>query len=582
LTCRAAADGADEIVPHRAAAVSYLSLACLAAAIVAPALVTLHSHPLPAFYQEWVAFAFGTLAIACLSAHPALRSLAIGRIVLLPALLVGVVLLQAVLGVVAYTEQVMIACLYLLWAAALMVSARVLRDTLGLTRVCEILAGALAVTACISAILAIASHVALHTIAPLERAYANFRQPNLFADYLCLGLASLSLLAVRGRIRWRLVALPAVPMLVALALTQSRSAWVFLVLQLTIALAVGRKRGDTLRANAAVLASGAYLLGLGLAYLALPAFELEALPLQDRLLRTADGVVARLELWQQAFEIFLRSPWLGAGFGQFVHERFWMMRPDEHLASLGLYTHAHNIVLQVLAELGLIAAAALVWLLLRWTVDNVRAARAPEHAWLLGIAGILIVHSLLEFPLWYAGLLAIFALVLGLGDASRPMVTLRMAGWMAGAASLLGALTLATSVLDYRHVERLYAGPQGRALPSTLMRESAGVPTRSLFVPNVELAYTGLLQIDATDAEEALEINGRVLRFMPDDHVVFRQALLLAQAGHAERARKLLRRAAAIYPAYVPEVLPLLRRLALERPAVFAPLLAELDAATAR
>jgi len=571
-------------VPVRACIPAYASLVFAAAAIALPAGVTYHPYPLPAFYQEWTAFAFGLLSAACLIVHPAMRALAPGRIVLGFLLLLGVVLVQAMFGIVAYTEQALLASLYLLWGAALAVSAGVLRDALGLARVCEVLAGALAAAAIFSALYAIVGHLAVPvdsgTRAVSARAFANFRQPNLFADYLCLGLASLSLLAARGRMGYGLLAVAATPILIAVALTQSRSAWMFLGLLLAVASWTAHRRGVALRSSASVIAALGYLMGVVLAYGAWSVLGQEPVPLQDRMLRTAAGVMARVELWQQAVEVFAGSPWMGAGFGQFAHERFWALRPAEHGASLGLYTHAHNIGAHILAELGLIAAVPLAGLLLWWVIENIRAAREPEHAWLLGVSGILIAHSLVEFPLWYAGFLGAFALVLGLGDTGGRRVTLRVGIWPAGAAVLLGATTLITSVADYRAVERLYDGPQGQVPTSTLVREAPQVPMRSLFLPYVELAYAGLLRIEADGVREAIALNGRLMRFMPDDHVVFRHALLLAQAGQAEEATRLLERAAAMYPSYAPLVAPLVARLASEQPERFAALLVALESST--
>jgi hypothetical protein len=62
------------------------------------------------------------------------------------------------------------------------------------------------------------------------------------------------------------------------------------------------------------------------------------------------------------------------------------------------------------------------------------------------------------------------------------------------------------------------------------------------------------------------------MRFLPDDHVVYRQALLLAQAGQAASAQALLLKSAAVYPQFLPRFQTVLERLAANEPHVFEPL----------
>jgi hypothetical protein len=74
LTSRVASSARPLVVSSpRAVAASYLSLGFAAAAVSLPALVSRHTHPLPAFYQEWLAFALGLAALVPLLMHPAAR-----------------------------------------------------------------------------------------------------------------------------------------------------------------------------------------------------------------------------------------------------------------------------------------------------------------------------------------------------------------------------------------------------------------------------------------------------------------------------------------------------------------------------
>ena len=44
----------------------------------------------------------------------------------------------------------------------------------------------------------------------------------------------------------------------------------------------------------------------------------------------------------------------------------------------------------------------------------------------LGLAAVILIHSLLEFPLWYVSFLAVFAVLIGLSPAKAIAINLRM------------------------------------------------------------------------------------------------------------------------------------------------------------
>ena len=70
----------------------------------------------------------------------------------------------------------------------------------------------------------------------------------------------------------------------------------------------------------------------------------------------------------------------------------------------------------------------------------------------------------------------------------------------------------------------------------------------SLLSPYAELFMSSLIEISDDRLEEKLELNTRVMRFIPTNMVVYRQALLLAQAGQQEQAKAVLEQAIWSYP----------------------------------
>ena len=70
----------------------------------------------------------------------------------------------------------------------------------------------------------------------------------------------------------------------------------------------------------------------------------------------------------------------------------------------------------------------------------------------------------------------------------------------------------------------------------------------SLLSPYAELFMSSLIEINNERLKEKLELNTRVMRFVPIGAVVYRQALLLAQAGRQAQARAMLEQAIWSYP----------------------------------
>ncbi|MBX9811211.1 MAG: Wzy polymerase domain-containing protein, partial [Burkholderiales bacterium] len=237
-------------------------------------------------------------------------------------------------------------------------------------------------------------------------------------------------------------------------------------------------------------------------------------------------------------------------------------------------THAHNLIMQLLAETGLAGALLITGGAMLWLWDLRRHIFDPEHWWLLALLATIGIHSMLEFPLWHAYFLGVAAIALGLGATRFYALRLQRTGPAAAALLLLAGFFNAFTVwYGYRDFERMFV--QGaKPFPG---EEVAAIVLRGqqdpVLEPYVELAASAYARVDREQLQDKLELNGRVMRFMPADIVVYRQALLLAMDGQAEAARGLFVRAMRVYPDILPRITAMLRELAARHPAEFAPLL---------
>ena len=563
----------------------HISLALIGLMWVLPFLQPHRQFPLPSFYTEWLAFALGLGALSLLLQQRFWDNLELPRMALVPLALLPLLLLQFALDKITYPEQMLLALVYLLWAVFLILLGNILRREIGLAALSTALAWCLVAGGLLSAIVALLQHYQIHTffdplisVKTSNAVYGNLAQRNHFADYICLALASLLFLSASGRLAWAVAAVLAVLLLFVLALSGSRSAWLFLSALLALSAWWYRRN----RKNAALLAASAMLIpGFALmqwvAQLPWFAAPVPAVTSFQRLFEFASGSI-RLELWREAWHIFLQSPLLGVGWGQFTWQHFEYGILFKSSGLNGLYNHAHNIVMQLLAETGLVGATLVVGGAVFWLNGLRRMAFDIYLWWMLGLLAIIGIHSMLEYPLWYSHFLGIAALLLGLGETRFYRLELQRVGRICFALMLvLGWVSAISLVYSYRSLEETLFAKGLEDLDAAGLRQFneklLQIHRNSLLAPYIELAYTGAIVLNEDDLSDKLELNSRVMHFAPVSLVVYQQAILLALNGQAQAAKAQLERAAVAYPEELENFTGVMRRILAQHPAEFEPLL---------
>lgn len=295
------------------------------------------------------------------------------------------------------------------------------------------------------------------------RAVGNLRQPNHLATALLCATVWTAWLWQAGVLGSRVAAASILAMLLALAMSASRTGALSLgVLVVWAALDRNLPRGTRW-----LLAATPLVYALCWAALAgHAALGEEHFYGSDRLQTGGDISSSRFAIWRNALALLAAQPWTGVGWGHF--NAAWTFTPfaDRPVA---FFDHTHNLPLQLAVELGLPAAGAILGLL-GWALWRARGAwcaaepLAPARAALAMIA-LLAVHSLLEYPLWYAYFLlpAAWALGVFLGTAAPRPVESAAGHWAvraAGAAMIAGALWAGW---DHRRIESIFAPGPGAA-----------------------------------------------------------------------------------------------------------------------
>ncbi|MBI3480159.1 MAG: O-antigen ligase C-terminal domain-containing protein [Nitrosomonadales bacterium] len=527
-----------------------------------------HENPLTTFDQEWWSAMLGIFALTFLVAREFWQQPEAPRIAQLPIALIAVVLLQVAVGKVAYFNQALLFSLYFLFAALLMVLGAKLRDNFGLPRLAQILATFLVAGTALSATIGVLQHFQWHTpldafiatkVSPLL--YGNIAQHNHFADYTAMGLVSLGLLFQQGKLKTPYVAVLAGLLLLVMSLSGSRSSWLYLLMISGLAWWCARRD----EASRPLLRYSLMLLaGFGVMHFVVQQPFMAGVNSTNTVERLvghlfsddagqSSTVWMKFYMWREAGLMLMQSPWLGVGFGQFAWHHFQLLPEFRVNYMFGLYNNAHNLIFQLAAEAGIAGLLALFGSLGIWLYGLRSVKLSAAHWWGYAVLGVLAIHSLLEYPLWYAYFLAIAAILLGAFDETRYRIKLQKAGRLSMALILLmGLVTLIQWRGSYMQLKdtlsiRLTTDNAAEVYP--LIRKGLMVAHDGTLVsPYAEMMIYMYADLDAEHLKQKIALGANVLRYSPVPQVAYRQAFFLAMDGQLDQAKQLFEQAIWSYP----------------------------------
>ena len=367
------------------------------------------------------------------------------------------------------------------------------------------------------------------------RAVGNMRQPNHLATLLLCAMVWTAWLWQAGRLQPRLAVAAVVAMVLALVLSASRTG----ALSLAVLLLWAWADRSLPRAARWLLAATPLVYALVWATLAAWAALDQgqgSFYAAERLQAGGDPSSSRFAIWRNALALLAQQPWAGVGWGRFNAAWTFTPFPDRPVA---FFDHTHNLPLQLAVELGLPAALALLGLP-AWALWRARGAwqavqREPAHPARAALAmlAVLGVHSLLEYPLWYAYFLlpaawALGVFVGGAGAAARTDAASARSGWplrLAGALMIAGA---AYAAWDHRRVEVIFAPPAGAAPLAERIAE--GRKSR-LFGHHADYAA-----VTTEPRDQRLESFARPLRRLVDTRLLVAYIEALRAAGREAEA----------------------------------------------
>ena len=399
-------------------------------------------------------------------------------------------------------------------------------------------------------------------------AFANLRQRNQFATLTNLALAALLCLAVQAKpasravtpapLAWLLAA--ASLLAVGNAISSSRTGLFQLALLAGLyAVWGGWRRGATRRllicalfVYAAAMFAVPWAAGLDLATHG--AFAR---------LGKEEACGSRLMLWSNVLNLIAQKPWLGWGWGELDYAHFITLYNEPRFCDI--LDNAHNLPLQLAVELG-VPVALLVCGIFSWWVAKQKpwAERdaARQMAW--AVMAVILLHSMLEYPLWYGPFQIAFGLCLVIlwrkPTAARDLENSIKNTLDTPLAHINRALTatvviactvclvaIAYAAWDYRRVSQIYLQPEARALAyqdNTLAEASKSW----LFADQALFAELILTPLTPATAERVYASAGRLLHYSPEPRVVIMLIESAVMLGKDAEALAYLARFKAAFP----------------------------------
>ena len=381
--------------------------------------------------------------------------------------------------------------------------------------------------ACISAVLGFLQYFnwegpfsPLINHAGLGEAFGNLRQRNQYATLCAIGLAVLGTMATsRHWVRAKPWTAAAAALLgAAMAMSGSRTALLELAFLLLLA---WRWRG------ARVWTMAVAVVAYAIAARFFPGWADVDASVFARLQDTNNMCASRLSLWGNVLQLIAQKPFLGWGWGELDFAHFMTLyanTPFTGLRFCAVLDNAHNLPLHLAVELGVpIALAAcygvVVWLQRKKPWQELDSNR--RIAW--SILGVIAIHSLLEYPLWYGPFQMAVLMGLWMLRTPKPVAetSSRLRVVLVACSALIWAAAIGFAAWSYWRVSQLYIEPEARALAyrtNTLEKLKDSV----LFQNQVRFAQLAVTPLDTENAKEMFALAQTVLHFSPEPLVIIK------------------------------------------------------------
>ena len=251
------------------------------------------------------------------------------------------------------------------------------------------------------------------------RPYANFAQPNNMATFLVMSLLGCLYLYEKQKLKTWITCLCSLIMLLALALSQSRTSWVACCCILIYGAYQQYKGFIRLKWYYALAWFGLFIGFI----LILPAVTQLIGQITDAniaqtkdVIARATGDMSRLAIWEQMLHAIADRPWFGYGWNQ-TSVAYTLV--SDHFQGPVWIRSAHNFILDFVLWNGLLIGLPFLAYLGYWGYQLNKHVNSVESVIGILMIGAVLINSMLEFPQYYAYFLLPVGFIIGLVQSQQ-------------------------------------------------------------------------------------------------------------------------------------------------------------------
>lgn len=281
------------------------------------------------------------------------------------------------------------------------------------------------------------------------RPFANFAQPNSCSTFLCMGLMGSLYLYEKEYINKISGILITIVILFGIALTQSRTAWVFSFTFLIWWLWKTSYFHTRLKKWSVF-----YFIGIYICFIITLPYVSNYLSLantSDILTRVMTGHL-RIPMWHQMLVAIKNEPLWGYGWNQVSVAQITVFL---EYPTTEWVEHSHNILLDLLIWNGIPLGLFIIGFLGWWLYCIGKLATSVESFIALSMVGAVLVHAMLEFPLDYAFFLLPVGFLLGLvQESDKDLRVIYISKKIMGLFVVVSIILYIWIFIEYRIIEK--------------------------------------------------------------------------------------------------------------------------------
>lgn len=373
-----------------------------------------------------------------------------------------------------------------------------------------------------------------------QRPYANFAQPNNMATFLVMSLMSCLYLYEKKKIQTKWLFICAAIIIIGVALSQSRTAWVATI-AILLYLAFYQYKGiirlkwyySIVWFSFFVTCIVAFPL---LSQLAVQAIDADVVQSRDVVAR-ATGDMSRIAIWKQMLHAIAEEPWWG--YGWYQTSVAFVSITDTVQGPVWIRS-AHNFIIDFLLWNGLVIGLPFLAYFGYLGYQLQRWVKTPESVIGILMIGAFLIHSMFEFPQHYAYFLLPAGFILGTVLAQNPNIkTVTLPSIVMKLIFGFGLLLLIVIYRDYDvAVPKLGQSIRYEHQPEKITNQQS---IYLLTEFNHRIDWTRLNPYSKASSEQIQASEQMVLSY-PTKYNLIKYAKLLAFNGYEDEAKHQLKR----------------------------------------